>query len=93
MCRSIKTLRGSENLPETPNGRAEIEAAALQYVRKLSGYRVPSRANKETFDRAVQEVADATQRLLESLAPASHYEIADEPQQSALIPLAPAERR
>lgn len=70
MCRSIKTLRGSEHPPQTPLGRAEIEAAALQYVRKISGYRTPSRANKEAFDRAVQEVADSTQRILESLAPA-----------------------
>jgi hypothetical protein len=90
MCRSIKTLRGSENPPETPNGRAEMEAAALQYVRKISGYRVPSRANQEAFDRAVQEVADATQRLLESLAPASRYEIPDR-QQSPLLPLTSAD--
>lgn len=87
MCRSIKTLRGSENLPETPSGRAEIEAAALQYVRKLSGYRVPSRVNKEAFDRAVHEVADATQRLLESLAPATRYELPDRSAKSALLPL------
>ncbi len=65
MCRSIKTLRGAEPAPTD----AEVEAAALQYVRKLSGYRAPSRANAEVFDRAVAEVAAATQRLLDTLAP------------------------
>lgn len=65
MCRSIKTLRGAEPAPTD----ADVAAAALQYVRKLSGYRVPSRANAEAFDRAVAEVAEATQRLLDTLAP------------------------
>ena len=63
MCRSIKTLRGAEDV--TPD---EVRAAALQYVRKLSGYRSPSRANSEVFDRAVEEVAAATSRLLAGLA-------------------------
>lgn len=45
----------------------EIEAAALQFVRKVSGYRKPSRANEETFNRAVQEIADSSKRLLDSL--------------------------
>lgn len=76
MCRSIKTLRGSEFPPQTPSGRAEIEAAALQYVRKITGYRAPSKANKEAFDLAVQEIADATQRVLESLTPAHQSQIA-----------------
>lgn len=65
MCRSIKTLRGAENDPT----EEEIRAAALQFVRKLSGYRQPSRANEEVFGAAVDEVADATKRLLEGLAP------------------------
>lgn len=66
MCRSIKTLR-----VEPDHTREDIEAAALQYVRKLSGYRKPSKANQEVFDRAVREVADATERLLNDLvAPA-----------------------
>lgn len=61
MCRSIKTLRGQDPTQE------EIEAAALQFVRKISGYRVPSRANREVFDRAVSEVTEASNRLLEEL--------------------------
>lgn len=60
MCRSIKTLRGE---PEV--GEEDVRAAALQYVRKLSGYRQPSRANTEAFNDAVDEIATATQRLLE----------------------------
>lgn len=63
MCRSIKTLRD----PVEPASVEEIEAAALQYVRKVSGYRKPSRANQQVFDRAVAEVADATRRLLDDL--------------------------
>ena len=65
MCRSIKTLRrpGEEATEE------EIRAAALQFVRKVSGYRQPSRANAEAFDGAVEEIADASKRLLDSVAP------------------------
>jgi hypothetical protein len=63
MCRSIKTLRDAAP-PTTPE---DIEAAALQFVRKVSGYRSPSKANQAAFDGAVREVADATGRLLESL--------------------------
>jgi hypothetical protein len=63
MCRSIKTLRvGSDRLPDE-----EIEAAALQFVRKISGYRKPSRANEEVFQRAVAEVTEASARLLDDL--------------------------
>ena len=63
MCRSIKTLRvGDERLPDD-----EIQAAALQFVRKISGFRKPSRANEEVFDRAVAEIAEASQRLLDDL--------------------------
>lgn len=68
MCRSIKQLR----LPDTIPGDAEIQAAALQYVRKVSGYRTPSRANQAAFDAAVAEVALATQRLLDQLATGNH---------------------
>ncbi len=64
MCRSIKTLRGLE----TPAAADEMRAAALQYVRKVSGYRTPSRANAPAFDRAVDAIAQATAELLESLA-------------------------
>ena len=63
MCRSIKTLRRADS-PATPD---EIEAAALQFVRKVSGYRVPSRANEAAFRAAVDDIALASQRLLTSL--------------------------
>ena len=63
MCRSIKTLRGSLE----PVSEDDVRAAALQYVRKLSGYRKPSRANEAVFEAAVDEVAAATQRLLDGL--------------------------
>ena len=64
MCRSIKTLRR----PEAAATDEEVAAAALQFVRKVSGYRVPSRKNAEAFDGAVAEIAAASRRLLESLA-------------------------
>ena len=63
MCRSIKVLRN----PEAPATDAEVEAAALQFVRKISGYRQPSRANAEAFDAAVAEVASASRKLLSQL--------------------------
>jgi hypothetical protein len=63
MCRSIKTLRRADQAAT----EQEIAEAALQYVRKLSGYRAPAKRNAEAFDSAVREVADATHRLLDSL--------------------------
>lgn len=63
MCRSIKVLREGA----TPASETEIEAAALQYVRKISGFRQPAAHNTEVFDAAVAEIADASQRLLDSL--------------------------
>jgi hypothetical protein len=63
MCRSIKPLRRSET--DTTTG--EIEAAARQFVRKVSGYRTPSARNAEAFDAAIADVADASRRMLESL--------------------------
>jgi len=63
MCRSIKPLR----LPDRPATDSEITEAALQYVRKVSGYRKPSRANQQAFDAAVEEIAAATQKMLISL--------------------------
>jgi hypothetical protein len=63
MCRSIHTLYNFE--PEA--SKDEVRAAALQYVRKISGFNKPSRANAEAFERAVDEVAEATNRLLASL--------------------------
>lgn len=64
MCRSIKTLRPPvvEQATET-----EVHEAALQYVRKISGYRAPSKANTDAFEEAVAAVAQATQRLLDGL--------------------------
>jgi hypothetical protein len=63
MCRSIKTLYNFE----PPATEQEIRAAALQFVRKLSGFSVPSRANEEAFERAIDEVSATAARLLESL--------------------------
>ena len=63
MCRSIRTLRDADPEPTT----GDVQAAARQYVRKLSGYRAPSRANAAAFDRAVTAVAEATTRLLAEL--------------------------
>lgn len=63
MCRNIRTLHNFE-----PRATAEeVEAAALQYVRKVSGSTRPSQANQAAFDRAVDEVAEATRRLLAGL--------------------------
>jgi hypothetical protein len=66
VCRSIKTLRNFEE----PPSQAEIEAAALQYVRKVSGYRRPALRNEQAFNAAVQEISAATGRLLDALEPA-----------------------
>jgi hypothetical protein len=63
MCRSIKPLR----LPDRPATEDEIREAALQFVRKVSGFRKPSKSNQEAFDAAVDEVAEATRKMLESL--------------------------
>ena len=63
MCRNIKTLHNFE----PPATKEEVRAAALQYVRKVSGSSKPSQANEEAFNRAVDEVADVTARLLDAL--------------------------
>lgn len=65
MCRSIVTLRRSDR----PATEEEVRAAALQFVRKVSGYRVPSRANAQAFDTAVDQITQASQRLLDTLVP------------------------
>jgi hypothetical protein len=63
MCRNIRTLHNFE-----PQATAdEVQAAALQYVRKISGYSKPSAANAAAFERAVEEVAAASARLLDEL--------------------------
>ncbi len=61
MCRSIKQLRVAEGPPATEE---EIQAAALQFVRKISGYRSPPQRNKQAFDRAVEEIAKTSTDLL-----------------------------
>ncbi len=63
MCRSIKTLRSLEPAATDDDTRA----AALQYVRKISGYRKPSLANEHAFEHAVADIADASRRLLDAL--------------------------
>lgn len=74
MCRNIRTLHNFE----PPATSDEVQAAALQYVRKVSGATKPSAANQAAFDLAVQEVAEATQRLLDHLtttAPPKNREV------------------
>jgi hypothetical protein len=66
MCRSIKKLR-TEDGPATEE---QIREAALQFVRKVSGYRVPSQRNAEAFDAAVADVAEASRKLLDAVTPA-----------------------
>ncbi|GAC1671640.1 MAG: DUF2277 domain-containing protein [Candidatus Limnocylindrales bacterium] len=63
MCRSIKVLRR----PDEPASTGEIEAAARQFVRKVSGYRTPSQRNSAAFEAAIEEVAAASRRRLEEL--------------------------
>ncbi|MEP7137094.1 MAG: DUF2277 domain-containing protein [Chloroflexota bacterium] len=64
MCRSIKTLRNAE-IPATEE---EIRAAALQFVRKVSGYRKPSKVNEAAFELAIEEIARSTQKLLDKVS-------------------------
>lgn len=63
MCRSIQQLRGAQ----PPATQQEVHDAALQFVRKVSGYRVPAKANQAVFDAAVEQVSRATQELLDNL--------------------------
>ncbi len=63
MCRSIKQLRNAET-PATPE---EVEAAARQFVRKVSGYRRPSRVNEAAFEQAITEISATTEKLLNTL--------------------------
>jgi hypothetical protein len=74
MCRNIRTLFNFE----PPATEEEIRASALQFVRKLSGFARPSRANEAAFNRAVDEMTDAARRLLQSLetgSPARNREV------------------
>ena len=68
MCRNIKPLFNFE--PAASDD--EMRASALQYVRKISGYNKPSKANQEAFDRAVEQVAAVTRELLDSLVTDAH---------------------
>jgi hypothetical protein len=67
MCRNIRTLFNFE----PPATEAEVHDAALQFVRKLSGFTRPSKANEAAFERAVEEIAEAARRLIDSLHTAS----------------------
>jgi hypothetical protein len=69
MCRNIKILFNFD----PPATDAEVREASLQYVRKLSGYTAPSQANAAAFDRAVDEIALATRRLLDSLVTSAEH--------------------
>jgi hypothetical protein len=74
MCRNIRTLYNFD----PPATEEEVRAAALQYVRKISGFNKPSRANEEAFERAVEAVAQASSQLLDALstvAPARNREV------------------
>jgi hypothetical protein len=63
MCRSIKVLRRADERATAD----EVSQAALQFVRKISGYNKPSKVNQEAFEKAVREIAEASQRLLEQV--------------------------
>jgi hypothetical protein len=67
MCRNIRTLYNFE----PPATSEEVQAAALQYVRKISGFTKPSQVNQEAFDRAVHEIAHVSQHLLDALQTAA----------------------
>ncbi len=64
MCRSIKTLRGVE----PPATQEDVRAAARQFVRKISGFHKPSRANEAAFERAIAEITAASERLLDAVS-------------------------
>jgi hypothetical protein len=84
MCRNIKTLFNFE----PPASELEIRDASLQFVRKLSGFQVPSQANAAAFDRAVQEVAAAARVLMQSLvthAPPRNREVEAEKARAASL--------
>ncbi|MGH2681810.1 MAG: DUF2277 domain-containing protein [Actinomycetota bacterium] len=73
MCRSIKRLRG----PDGPATSEEIREAALQYVRKVSGFREPSRRNAEAFEAAIEEVAASSRRLIDAVTSGTRDRAAD----------------
>lgn len=63
MCRNIKVLRNPQRLPDND----EIEAAVLQFVRKITGYRNPSKANQDIFNKAIQDISHCAQELFNNL--------------------------
>jgi hypothetical protein len=69
VCRNIKRLRRSEGPPTDE----ELRAAALQFVRKITGYRVPSHRNQVAFEQAVEEISRASRRLFEELQSSQEY--------------------
>jgi hypothetical protein len=78
VCRSIKRLRN----PAAPATDAEVRAAALQFVRKISGYHTPSAANREAFENAIEAVAAASAMLLDSIGRPGPRESAATPEMS-----------
>lgn len=80
MCRNIRTLFNFDP-PATDD---EIQAAALQFVRKISGFTKPSAANQEPFDDAVDEIAQVARKLLESLSTSAHPKNRDEEREKAV---------
>lgn len=80
MCRSIKQLRRSDAEPT----EQEIQDAARQFVRKVSGYRVPSKRNQQVFELAILEIAQSTRKMLDELeqpsAPPHHHHAASKPE-------------
>jgi len=94
MCRSIRQLRRADEAGPATTG--EAQAAALQYVRKISGYRAPSARHDEAFRTAVDEVAAATERLLASIGTAvadGPDPFADPVTRRAILAARPASRR
>ena len=92
MCRSIRQLRQTDGAATT----GEAEAAALQYVRKISGYRAPAARNEAAFREAVHEIAHVTQRLLEALGTDVEEgpdPFADPVKRRAILDARPASRR
>ena len=79
MCRSIKVLRTLSGEPANDPKETEIREAALQFIRKISGYRKPSQANTLPFETAIEEVAAASYKLLSSLKTGRQPETATNP--------------
>ena len=73
MCRSIHQLRNRDEVAADE----EVRAAALQFVRKISGYRAPSARNQQAFDEAVSEISEASEKLLHAITAHSHQALPD----------------